>query len=205
MEIVNGSTLSSKHIFYTQCSEIHSKQIPNGFLPTLGLRFLSSLYEAFSKSKYSFLLLAIEDGRVVGFIAISLHTRDFFKQYFKTKIFWDLHRIPIKTFGKVFFMKSFEVLKYPFSKKTSSESFISNTEIFNFCVDGSVQGKGVGQLLFLNAIEQLKKKKIKTIKIVTGQSQIGAQRFYDKSGAMLSHKIMVHDDEESFVYKYQIN
>ena len=27
----------------------------------------------------------------------------------------------------------------------------------------------------------------------------------DKSGAILSHKIMVHDDEESFVYKYQIN
>ena len=205
MNIINGSTLSSNHKYFTQCSEIHSREIPNGFLPTLGLKFLSSLYEQFSKSKYSFLLLAIEDDRVVGFIVISLHTKSFFINYLKSKIIWDLYRIPIKIFGKVFFMKSLEVLKYPFSKKSSNEDFISNTEIFNFCVDSRFQSKGVGQLLFYHAIKELNKNKIKIIKIVTGKSQLGAQRFYEKSGAILSHKIRIHDGEYSVVYKYLIN
>jgi ribosomal protein S18 acetylase RimI-like enzyme len=205
MKVINGLSLKPNHKYFLECAKIHSKEIPGGFLPTLGLDFLSSLYEVFSKSKYSFLLLAIEDGRVVGFIAISLHTKEFFRQYLKTKIFKNLHQIPIVTFGKIFFIKSLEVFKYLFSNKTSSETFISNSEVFNFCVDGCVQGKGVGQFLFLNAVDRLRMKRIKTLKIVTGQSQIDAQKFYYKSGAILSHKIIVHDDEESVVFKYQIN
>ena len=96
------------------------------------------------------------------------------------------------------------MFKYPFLRESNNEIFISNSEIFNFCVDRRAQGKGVGQLLFLNAVDQLKRNKIKTLKIVTGQSQIGAQKFYYKSGAILSHKIMIHDDEQSMVFKYQI-
>ena len=66
------------------------------------------------------------------------------------------------------------------------------------------QGKGVGQALFINAMEQLKDNQIRIVKIVTGQSQESAQNFYFKSGAILSHKIKVHNNEESFVFKYQI-
>ena len=149
--------------------------------------------------------MAIEDGRVVGFIAISIHTKEFFKQFLKTKVFSNLHLIPFATFGKIFFIKSLEVLKYPFSNKITNKIFISNSEIFNFCVDGCQQGQGVGKLLFSKAIKQLEASQIKTLKIVTGQMQVNAQRFYYKSGATLSHRIMIHKGEESMVFKYKIN
>ena len=204
MDIVNACSLNTDHSYFKQCSEIHSKEIPDGFLPTLGLDFLSSLYHSFSRSKHSFLLLAIEKNKVQGFIAISLNTKNFFKYYLKTKIYWDVFQIPLKIFGRVFLTKCLDLLKYPFSKKDEEESFISNSEIFNFCVDSMEQGKGVGQALFSNAMEQLKNNQVSMVKIVTGQSQISAQNFYFKSGAVLSHKIRVHNNEESFVFKYQI-
>ena len=59
MEIINGESLKPRHKYFLECAKIHSKEIPEGFLPTLGLDFLSSLYEVFSKSKYSFLLFTI--------------------------------------------------------------------------------------------------------------------------------------------------
>ena len=205
MIIVNGKSLKPSHEYFLECAKIHSKEIPSGFLPTLGLSFLSSLYEFFSKSKYSLLLLAVEDSKVVGFIVISLHTKLFFKQYLWTQSYKNFYKIPFSIFGKMFIVKTIEVLKYPFKSKKTKADFVSNSEIFNFCVDSSVQGRGVGQLLFSKAVDELKSSKVKVLKIVTGQKQISAQKFYYKSGATFSHKVMVHKGEESMVFKYEIN
>jgi len=204
MKIINGESLKPNHKYFIECARIHSKEIPYGFLPTLGVDFLSSLYEVFSKSKYSFLLLAIEDSRVVGFIAVSLHTKLFFKQYLWTQSYKNLHKIPISIFGQVFIKKIVEVLKYPFESKISDGGFISNSEIFNFCVADGMQGRGVGQLIFSNAVAQLKDMGVEKLKIVTGHSQMGAQKFYYKCGATLSHKIIVHQGEESLVFNFNL-
>ena len=96
-------------------------------------------------------------------------------------------------------------MKYPFKSKKIKTNFVSNTEIFNFCVDSSVQGQGVGQLLFSKAVNELENNRVKVLKIVTGYNQISAQKFYYKSGATFSHKVMVHKGEESMVFKYKIN
>ena len=205
MRIINGDSLKPSDKYFLECAKIHSKEIPSGFLPTLGLSFLSSLYEFFSKSKYSFLLLAVEDSKVMGFIVISLHTKLFFKQYLWTQSYKNFHKIPLSIFGKMFIVKTIEVLKYPFKSKKTKADFVSNSEIFNFCVDSSVQGRGVGQLLFSRAVNELENSKVKVLKIVTGQKQISAQKFYYKSGATFSHKVMVHKGEESMVFKYEIN
>jgi len=205
MEIINGESLKPRHKYFLECAKIHSKEIPEGFLPTLGVNFLSSLYEAFSKSKHSFLLLAIKDSRVVGFIAVSLHTKLFFKQYLWTQSYKNFYKIPISVFGKVFIKKIVEVLRYPFEENIKEHDFVSNSEVFNFCVDVSVQGQGIGKLLFSKAVDQLDNSKVRVLKIVTGQKQIGAQKFYYRSGAILSHKIIVHKGEESMVFKYKVN
>ena len=207
MIIVNGKSLKQKHNYFLECAKIHSKEIPNGFLPTLGLSFLSSLYEFFSKSKYSFLLIAIENSKVIGFIAISLHTKLFFKQYLWTQSYKNLHNIFPSIFGKIFILKTVELLKYPFKNKSNIEkkNFVSNSEIFNFCVDSSVQRRGVGQLLFSKAVEKLDSNNVKILKIVTGENQISAEKFYHKSGAIFLHDFMVHEGIKSKVFKYKIS
>ena len=199
MEIISGKNLPSGHIFFRECAYLHRKEIPDGFLPKLGLGFLSGMYEFFSISKHSFLFLAIEDSKVLGFIAVSLNTKLFYKHYLVRHSFKDFYKIPFAVLGKTFLKNVLEVLRYPFNKKSLVEEFQSKSEIFNFCVDGSAQGKGVGQKLFSASNE------IDLIKIVTGNRQVGAQNFYRKSGAEFSHKITVHEGEDSLVFKYVIN
>ena len=99
MELIHGSTLDKSHRYFLECAKIHSDVIPTGFLPKLGLDFLSSLYRGFSQSKHSFLILAVEKSRVVGFMAVSLNTKTFFKQYLLTQAYKDIFRIPISIFG----------------------------------------------------------------------------------------------------------
>ena len=205
MIIVNGRSLRQDHEYFLECAKIHYKEIPNGFLPSLGIPFLSSLYQFFSKSKYSSLLIAVENYTVVGFIAISLNTKLLFKEYLWKESYKNLHKILISKLGIITILKIIEVLKYPFKSKKKKNDFISNSEILNFCVVSSMQGRGVGQLLFSEAVKELDNNKIKILKIVTGQNQISAQKFYDKCGAIFSHKIVIHDKKYSDVYKYKIN
>lgn len=205
MVIVNGKSLKQNHNYFLECAKIHSKEIPNGFLPRLGLSFLSSLYEFFSKSKYSFLLIAVENSKVIGFIAISLHTKLFFKQYLWTQSYKNLHKISLLIFGKVFILNIIELFKYLFKNNKEKKNFVSDSEIFNFCVDSSVQRQGVGQLLFSQAVNNLDSNNVKILKIVTGQNQINAQKFYSKFGAIFSHEIILHKGQKSKVFKYKIS
>ena len=205
MKTINASILEKNHKFFMECARIHINEIPGGFLPTLGARFLSKLYEVIAKSKHSFLILAEENSKVVGFIAISIHTKRFYINFFWLDSYKTLRYIPLSKIGTSIFKKMIETLKYPFSQEKSQKNdYISDSEIFNFCVDSSLQGRGVGQLLFNNAINKLKEFKVQKIKIVTGSLQNKAQKFYLKSGARFVYKTSIHKGEESIVYEYLI-
>ncbi len=204
VKIVDSESLDNDHNYFNECAVIHTSVIPDGFLPTLGINFLASLYKAFSISKHSFLLLAIENGKVLGFIAVSLNTNMFFKWYIVRHMYKSIYRVPLKVLGRTFLVKVFELLSYPFSKKNINEEFISNSEVFNFCVDQGAQGLGVGQLLFSNAVAVLNNYKVEYLKIVTGSNQKGAQNFYYKVGAILFYNTEIHGNEDSLVFSYKI-
>ena len=48
---------------------LHASRITEGFLPTLGAPFLARLYRRIIRDPGSFLIVAVEDGRVVGMCA----------------------------------------------------------------------------------------------------------------------------------------
>jgi GNAT superfamily N-acetyltransferase len=204
IRIIDGQSPEVKYLDYQECAYIHSNLIPNGFLPSLGINFLAGLYESFSISKHSFLMLAIENEKVLGFIAVSFNTNKFFKWYIATQIYKHVFKIPFKILGKTFFKKILDLLTYPYKNKSSSEGFISNSEIFNFCVTKEIQGKGVGKLLFSNAVSRLENQNIETLKIVTGGDQKTAHNFYNKVGAILSGETTIHDSENSLVFSYKM-
>jgi len=200
MEVILFDCQDKSHPFYLQCAEIHQKEIPNGFLSKLGLNFLASLYYSFSRSQHSFLMLAVENNEVVGFIVISINTKKFFTWYLMSEFLMNFYKIPILRLGSLFFNNSYDILKYPFTKEKETESFVSNSEIFNFCVHRSFQDRGLGTILFNSAIERLKSFNVKRLKIVTGKEQEKAQKFYKKNGANFLHMITVHEEEKSMVF-----
>lgn len=59
-------------------------------------------------------------------------------------------------------------------------------EIMNVAVEESEQGKGIGKLLILDAIERAKQAGYKRIEIGTGNSSIGQLALYQKCGFRLT-------------------
>ena len=66
------ASMSTKRDDYRCVAKLHAASIDQGFLSTLGPRFLALLYRAIDESPDSVLILAREDDQVVGFVAGTL-------------------------------------------------------------------------------------------------------------------------------------
>lgn len=60
---------------------LHASQITEGFLPTLGRRFLRRLYRRICRDDGSFTLVAEDDTGIVGFVAGSVSTGALFRRF----------------------------------------------------------------------------------------------------------------------------
>jgi hypothetical protein len=52
-------------------AELHISGIKTGFISSLGVDFVTALYEAIAKSTYGYGFVAVMDGRVVGFASFA--------------------------------------------------------------------------------------------------------------------------------------
>jgi hypothetical protein len=64
---------ASRQADYQRVAQLHAANIDQGFLSTLGPRFLRLLYQAIDECPGACLLLAREGGQVVGFVAGTLN------------------------------------------------------------------------------------------------------------------------------------
>ncbi len=183
------------------CATIHVEAIPNGFLPTFGSYFLRHLYDFIASSEKSFLVVAREDGSTLGFICGSFGAGSLYKSFAIRKL--ALVGVPmfLRLFRKGALKKVWEVVRYPTGEEHEG---LPGSEILNFCVSGSSQGKGVGSRLFAESERQYRERGIPEIRIVTGSEQLSAQKFYERRGAELVGTLEVHDGHESRMYVYKI-
>lgn len=68
---------------YREVARIHAASIKQGFLPTLGVRFLVPLYEAIDSDPNSALFIEQVNGKVVGFITGGRGMGSIYRQLFK--------------------------------------------------------------------------------------------------------------------------
>ena len=66
---VNIVKVSSKHAPHV--AELHISGISTGFISSLGIDFITALYEAIAGTKSSFGFVAEEDEKVLGFVAFT--------------------------------------------------------------------------------------------------------------------------------------
>jgi len=106
----------------------------------------------------------------------------------------------ILSFRKI--RRIFETLIYPQKKESIA---LPKNEILNFCISSDFQRKGIGKKLFKVLVSEFKNLNFNKIKIVTGLSQIKAQRFYESLGAIKVIDIEIHRNIKSLIYIYNIN
>lgn len=183
-----------------QIAKIHCKEIKKGFLSQLGEKFLSKLYEAMATSKFAFVMVAKDKGRVVGIISGCINIDKFYRDFFKKYFF----KISLILFPKIFkisiLRKIFETLKYP--KQKNKE--LPKAELLTVAVSADFQGEGVAEKLFKGFLNEIKKRKVKQFKVVVGEELGRAIRFYEKVGFQLHSSISIHKNKQSRIYIFTL-
>lgn len=187
-----------------QTAQLHQQTINEGFLPKLGKSFLVSLYRFFIKKEL--VLVYLEEKQVLGFVSCAISSLKIIRRF--------LVACPAGVMKLVFaILKNPKVLKSIFetwhapssSSEKGTAQTIPDTELLSIAVDPASQQKGIGFLL-LNALEdELKKRGIKSYKVVAGEKLAGANTFYLKNGFVLVKQIKIHGDETSNVYVKNIS
>ncbi|OGZ27127.1 MAG: hypothetical protein A2365_00455 [Candidatus Nealsonbacteria bacterium RIFOXYB1_FULL_40_15] len=177
-------------------SEIHLNQIKDGFLTELGPEFLRIFYSAISQK--AVLIVAEENGKIIGFVSGCLILKDFYRFFIKKHIF-KLAVILLFKLKKA--RKICETAKYSSSKENSG---LPEAELLSIAVLPEFQGKCVSKELLQSFVSELKKREVKAFKVMVGEKLERANRFYIKNGFIFHSKGLAHKDSPSNIYVFKI-
>ena len=172
-----------------EIAALHIEGIGTGFISSLGIDFVTALYEAISEDKSSFGLVAEEDRKVVGFVAFTTNIN----RLYKSVIFRKGIRFALMLAGKVFSFSSLKkiivTLFYPARIKKLE---LPRAELLSIVVAKEAQGKGLGRQLLQKGLAECAKRKIDEVKVLVGADNKPANELYQKCGLKLVGKINNH-------------
>lgn len=168
---------------------LHIQGISTGFISSLGVDFVTSLYEAIAQSKDSFGFVTEEGDRVLGFVAFTANLNSLYKFVILRKGL----RFALLLAGKMFSLqqmkKVFETLFYPSRVKKMDLPF---AELLAIVVAPESQGKGLGRQLLQKGLAECAKRGIEKVKVLVGADNKPANELYLKRGFELVGQIDSH-------------
>ena len=186
---------------YAELARIHSSCIDLGFLSSLGLGFLSLLYEAIDADDNSHLILEKKEGSVIGFVAGGRGMKSIYR-----KLLIRLPRLLIALFPAMLnprkVSKIIELLF--FAKKQNPVSSSPEAELFSIAVIQSARGSGLAQKLYNALGERFFQDGESAFFMVVGENLSQAHRFYQKMGAVPFAQVSVHKGQSSTLYRQDL-
>ena len=185
-----------------EIASLHSNYLNQGFLSSLGVEFLTLLYEAIDKDRESILLVERVENRVVGFVS---GTNGLIRIYMKLlmkplQLFFSLKDCLLSP-RKLY--KIFEIIFL--SKKISTSTDLPKQELLSIVVNPNYQGAGHSEILFYKLCDHFKLNGMKSFKIIVGSNLNRAHAFYKKVGAIPLRSFQVHKGSESLIYIKKID
>jgi ribosomal protein S18 acetylase RimI-like enzyme len=172
-----------------EVAKLHIKGINTGFISSLGIDFVTALYQAIAKDKSSFGFVAEENERVLGFIAFTTNLNKLYKSVILKKG-W---RFALLLVGKMFSLqrikKVFETLFYPSRIKKLN---LPSAELLSIVVADESQGKGIARQLVEKGFEECANRGINKVKVLVGADNQPANKLYLKCGFALVGQIENH-------------
>ena len=183
-----------------QVVSIHLETFPGFFLTFMGRGFLRQLYTSYCKHPESGLLVALENGEPVGFLAYSAALGQLYKYMIKTRL------IPFGWYAAgAFFRKPavFMRLVRAFLKPGESKREEAYVELASIGVKPETKGTGVGSKLIDDLKARVDFEKYAYINLETDAvDNEGANRFYEKNGFTLCRSFETHEGRKMNEYRY---
>ena len=173
-------------------ARLHAEQIRDGFLSTLGPRFLTLLYRRIVRWPGSFLMVVEEQGEVVGQAAATEDVGRLYRQFLlRDGIVAGLVASPhlVRRWRSVL-----ETLRYP-----SGHDRLPPAELLAVAVHSEFRGLGIGRSLVTAANEELARRGVTDARVVVAAGNSPALALYRSAGFRPATTIEVHADATSEV------
>ena len=187
---------------YSTVAELHCDYINKGFLATLGVPFLTLLYEAIDKDSESILLVERVDRNIVGFVTGTRGLGRIYKQLLlkPLRLIYSLKSCLLSP-SKMY--KIIEVLLI--SRGSNISADLPQQELLSIVVNPAYQGGGHAENLFKALCNQFRAEGDSSFRIVVGGNLDRAQAFYTKMGSTPVKEIQVHKGYDSVVYVKELS
>ena len=182
---------------YRAVASLHCNQIDQGFLASLGVPFLTLLYEAIDKDSQSVLLVERVDHSIVGFVTGTCGLGRIYKQLLlkPLQLIYALKSCLLSP-SKIY--KIIEILLI--SKDSNISPDFSEQELLSIVVSPAYQGRGHAENLFNALCSHFRNEGARRFNIVVGSNLDRAHAFYMKMGSIPVREIQVHKGVNSVVY-----
>lgn len=184
-------------------ARLHAECIPEGFLASLGPRFLRRLYRRAVRSGRVAVLVAVTDdgadgaagGEVAGFVAIADDVRAFYREFLARDWFFALvaAMIPVLRAPR----SVFETLRYG-GRAGGGESG-PTAEILALAVTPAARGRGTGAALAAAALAEARRRGCPRVRVLTAVGNDAAVRAYERAGLRRAGRDSVHRGVEQDV------
>lgn len=185
---------------YRQVAALHAANIDQGFLATLGIPFLSLMYQAIDEAPGSVLIVDEREGRVTGFVTGGIGMRPVYRRMLRQPLRLALSLLPslirLRRLKRIV-----DILRY--SGGASQPSALPAAELLSIAVDPAWRGKGIAESLYRRLVAHFDGDGVRAFRIVVGDGLLPAHRFYLRMGAKPAGKIEVHAGQASVVYVQQ--
>ena len=187
---------------YREIAKLHVNYINKGFLASLGIPFLTLLYEAIDKDSESVLIVERVDRVIVGFVAGTSGLGRLYKQL----LFHPLQLIYSLKTSLLSPSKIYKIIEiFLISKDDNSSVDIPKQELLSIVVNPIYQGGGHAENLFNALCSHFREKGASSFSIVVGSNLDRAHAFYTKMGSIPVKEIQVHKGADSVVYVKELS
>ena len=173
----------------SQVARLHIEGIPTGFISSLGQEFVAALYEAVAEDKNSFGFVAVEDDKVLGFVAFSINLSRLYKHVATEKGFKFIFVLAKRILSLRVIKKVWGNLFYPSKMKKMD---LPDAELLSIAAAPEGRGRGIAKQLVDAGFEECRKRHIEKVKVLVAADNESANKLYQKCGFELNTQIDSH-------------
>jgi predicted ATP-grasp superfamily ATP-dependent carboligase/ribosomal protein S18 acetylase RimI-like enzyme len=172
-----------------EVARLHISGIHTGFISSLGIDFVTFLYEAIAESESAFGFVAQRNAEVVGFVAFTTNVNVLYKSVICRHGFKLALVLARKMFSPTTIKKVSETLIYPRRVKKMN---LPLAELLSIAVAPQARAKGLATELTQVGFAECMRRRIGKIKVLVGADNTAANKLYLGCGFNLATRIESH-------------
>jgi len=172
-----------------EVARLHLEVIKTGFISSLGLDFITALYEAVAKSKSGFGFVAVRSQTLIGFVAFATNINALYKSVLWKK---GLTFVCLLA-GRVFSFRNLkQILETLFYPARTSRLNLPGSELLSVAVAAEQRRKGVAAALVKTGLAGCDARRIDKVKVLVDAGSKPANKLYLRCGFELAAQINNH-------------